>query len=1068
MKKLLYLLLFIPSLVFSQASDAALTTIINSDVRLSTYNPGKMANLLDAINNSKTNRGEIWTATGTNTYTVTTGSTLSYSNKFSIKVLFTNGNSTAVTINPNTLGVKSIQKNVAGTFTDLVSGDINNGDIKEIYYDGTRFQLQTSGGGGSSYTFSTGLTNSSGTITADLSTGKSGGLTAKGGTASGENLTLQSTTNATRGKINFGSAGNSYFDEANEKLVLGNSNLVLEGPGDAFLSVSSGSALIMPQGTNANVAFFASGRPDYQSGTGIIHITNKGGNPTGAPTGGVYLWSDAGELKAEDTGGNIYTLTSGSSFTLTDGNGTTASGSSVDLGGTLSLTTTTIDVNSKSFFVGDGGNSGLHFNDSYITTGGYKYGLWSNSSVLGDGVSIGFGDLTQTGDLAYAGIFTGAADKEVTMSAGSSDGQVTEFWMQANDAGSFDIILSDLRTVPRGIEYESDYSSTLTSKSLTNKAYVDARLSGKNLPTAPSSGQNGQALRWNNGTPAWEYFTPSAFTPAALTKTDDSNVTVTLGGTPATSLLQATSLTLGWTGQLSGSRGGSGINNSGTFTWGSNNITFTTSGATTLTLPTSGTLATTSGIVTAVSGTSNRITSSGGTTPAIDISASYVGQSSITTLGTIGTGVWNGTDIAFANIAQGSALSVLGVTGNATADLASIAAGSDKQVLRRSGTSVGFGAIDLSSAAAVTGTLAVGSLPTTGYLQNGNGTTANGRAVDLGGSFTGTIDILSASGGGGGFTISMTQDSDFAALETTHGTGSGLFGIVNGDNTMPNSTYVTMENNGAAGINQSISIDTDNVQGSTLSGIVVIDAANKGIQYIQSGYVTTARSLTDRDYVINTAKTFTATQSFNGNNIIITDVTDVTKKMQFLVNGVATNSTVSLKVPSVGGTIATSASGSIALNATTGEITYSGSLPVGSSVLDAAHGGTGTSNSGSFSFGTQSISVSATGTAVLNLPITGMVQALTAAADATDADFTAVINTIKYLPAATLTANRTITMPTGSNLDLIIIDNNEAGFVWNMAGGSVYLSDGTTVITSLLANTNYEIRKVSGKWRIQN
>ena len=45
--------------------------------------------------------------------------------------------------------------------------------------------------------------------------------------------------------------------------------------------------------------------------------------------------------------------------------------------------------------------------------------------------------------------------------------------------------------------------------------------------------------------------------PAALTKTDDTNVTLTLGGTPATALLQATSLTLGWAGQLSLARGGS-------------------------------------------------------------------------------------------------------------------------------------------------------------------------------------------------------------------------------------------------------------------------------------------------------------------------------------------------------------------------------------------------------------------------------------------------------------------------------------------------------------------------------
>lgn len=52
------------------------------------------------------------------------------------------------------------------------------------------------------------------------------------------------------------------------------------------------------------------------------------------------------------------------------------------------------------------------------------------------------------------------------------------------------------------------------------------------------------------------------------------------------------------------------------------------------------------GTVTSVSGTTNRITSTGGTTPVIDISASYVGQSSITTLGTIGTGTWSATTIA--------------------------------------------------------------------------------------------------------------------------------------------------------------------------------------------------------------------------------------------------------------------------------------------------------------------------------------------------------------------------------------------------------------------------------------
>jgi hypothetical protein len=48
-------------------------------------------------------------------------------------------------------------------------------------------------------------------------------------------------------------------------------------------------------------------------------------------------------------------------------------------------------------------------------------------------------------------------------------------------------------------------------------------------------------------------------TSAALTKTDDTNVTLTLGGSPSTALLAATSLTLGWAGQLATTRGGTGL-----------------------------------------------------------------------------------------------------------------------------------------------------------------------------------------------------------------------------------------------------------------------------------------------------------------------------------------------------------------------------------------------------------------------------------------------------------------------------------------------------------------------------
>lgn len=69
------------------------------------------------------------------------------------------------------------------------------------------------------------------------------------------------------------------------------------------------------------------------------------------------------------------------------------------------------------------------------------------------------------------------------------------------------------------------------------------------------------------------------------------------------------------------------------------------------------------GTVTSVSGTSNRITSSGGATPVIDIAATYVGQTSITTLGTIGTGTWQGTKIGLLYGGTNADLSATGGAG---------------------------------------------------------------------------------------------------------------------------------------------------------------------------------------------------------------------------------------------------------------------------------------------------------------------------------------------------------------------------------------------------------------------
>lgn len=67
------------------------------------------------------------------------------------------------------------------------------------------------------------------------------------------------------------------------------------------------------------------------------------------------------------------------------------------------------------------------------------------------------------------------------------------------------------------------------------------------------TGTASQLLRRNSGNSAYEFFSAGN-----LTRTDDTNVTLTLGGTPTGALINAVSLTLGWSGQLAVGRGGTG------------------------------------------------------------------------------------------------------------------------------------------------------------------------------------------------------------------------------------------------------------------------------------------------------------------------------------------------------------------------------------------------------------------------------------------------------------------------------------------------------------------------------
>ena len=155
---------------------------------------------------------------------------------------------------------------------------------------------------------------------------------------------------------------------------------------------------------------------------------------------------------------------------------------------------------------------------------------------------------------------------------------------------------------------------------------------------------------------------------------------------------------------------------------------------------------TTGATVTSVSGTTNRITSTGGTTPAIDISSSYAGQSSITTLGTISTGVWSGTTINQAYLGSGGGGSVKflredntwqtipgGGDALTSGNLSQFAATTSAQLAGVLSDETGTGVSVFSSSPSLTGTITGVGLTLSGVFSSSTSGAASAPAV----TFTG-------------------------------------------------------------------------------------------------------------------------------------------------------------------------------------------------------------------------------------------------------------------------------------------------------------------------------------------
>jgi hypothetical protein len=192
---------------------------------------------------------------------------------------------------------------------------------------------------------------------------------------------------------------------------------------------------------------------------------------------------------------------------------------------------------------------------------------WSGTLAVGRG---GSGASTLTGVLVGNGTsaFTGVAGTASQLLRRNAGNTAYEFFSGANLTSSND---TNIQITLGGTPTGSLINAVSLTMGWTGQLAVGrggtgaATLTGVVIGNGTSNmtavaGTAGQLLRRNTANTAYEFRTLQGgdIAGSELTKSDDTNVTISLGGTPASALLQPVSLTLGWTGQLAVGRGGTG------------------------------------------------------------------------------------------------------------------------------------------------------------------------------------------------------------------------------------------------------------------------------------------------------------------------------------------------------------------------------------------------------------------------------------------------------------------------------------------------------------------------------
>jgi hypothetical protein len=442
---------------------------------------------------------------------------------------------------------------------------------------------------------------------------------------------------------------------------------------------TTGGQIKLNEGTNNGTHFVGLKAPNALGGNVTFTLPTADGNANeflktngsgalsfGAISSTFTLAADSGSNDTFTTGGTL-------TFSGSNGVATTVSDDEITFAGT--------DATASSKGVASFSNSDFSVSSGAVTikaggvTNAQLNGSIANAKLANDGITIGSTD-TSLGDTitALAGMTAIAVDNisldANTISTTNSNGDMI---LAPNGTGAVN--------VPSGYESRAGFGDD----SLVNKSYVDAVANGldvkasvkvattANLAATYNNG-NGTLTASSNGAIAVDGVTLSVndriLVKDQTTQTQNGFYKVTATGSGGAAFVLTRTPDADAASELTGGAftfveegtanadNGYVLTTNGTPTLGTTNITFEQfSGAGQIS---AGAGLTKTGNTIDVVGTADKITVSAN---ALTIASTYVGQSSITTLGTITTGVWNGTAIAatsggtgLSSIAKGSVL----------------------------------------------------------------------------------------------------------------------------------------------------------------------------------------------------------------------------------------------------------------------------------------------------------------------------------------------------------------------------------------------------------------------------